>query len=220
MIGQEDPQARRVRPPQTRCLCHDIFLFLGPGALKNEVHRSLGVDALVQLGLQRRFRFRQDSALRSLALRQLRQGRELALEIRCRNPVPETVFEGQDIDLFLFDAQNGGVGQADQDFVGPQIDGHVLLQIEACLRRESGVQFYALGAARPGVLKFLFHLDLPRTNGELRRRGRFLQINSIIHRHPRLELGHFSQSVPNIATDPFQFGCGLFRGPARPRLEA
>ena len=65
-----------------------------------------------------------------------RESRELALQVRGGNAIPETVFEREHLNLFLLDAEDRRVRQADRDFVRAQINRHVLLQIEAGFRCE------------------------------------------------------------------------------------
>src|SRR5947209_11933221 len=126
--------------------CATGLLFRG-GGLEDEMYWVLRMNALVQLRLQGCFRFGKNSTIRGFLPRQIGKGCELALEVSGGNAIPETVFESQDVDLLLFDAENRRVRQADENFVGPQIHSDVMLQIEARFCAESSVEFHALGAA-------------------------------------------------------------------------
>src|ERR1700738_2375349 len=82
------------------------------------------------------------------------------------------------------------------------------------------MQFHAFGASRPGVLEFVFDFDLARKNRQLRRRRRFLEVNSIIDGNARLELGHSYESVPDVTTDSFQFRSALAHCASGPCFQA
>src|SRR6478672_732286 len=81
-------------------------LVLRRAILKRQPHRTLGVDALVELRLQRRLRFTENSAFSRLLSREFGQRRQLRFDIGSRNPVPKTVFEREHVDLLLFHAEN------------------------------------------------------------------------------------------------------------------
>jgi len=184
------------------------------------MHRPLGVNPFVELGLQSRLGLREDAALGRLLPRQVRQRRQLALEIGGGNPVPETIFESKHVDLFLFDAQDSRVRQTDRNLLRPQIDGHVVLQIEPGLGREGGVEFHPLGAAGPGVEQFMFDFDLAGKDGELRGSSCSLEIDPIVNGDARLELRHFHQGVAHVTTHAFQFRPALTRGARGPCFQA
>ena len=115
------------------------------------MQRRAGMNPLIELLLQRGFRLRQNSALGGLLACEFRKRREFIIQIRSGNPVPESVFECEHFDLFLFEAENRRVRQLNHDLTRLHVDGDVVLQIEAGFGHEGGVQFHPLGAARPGV---------------------------------------------------------------------
>ncbi len=106
------------------------------------------------------------------------------------------------------------------DFIRANIDGEILPQIEAGLDNERSVQFYPFRASRPGVYKFVLDLDLSRNHGQLAGRHCLLQINAVVDRDARLQMGDVDKSRAQIFADAFEFAGSLFRGAGRPAFPA
>ena len=83
--------------------------------------------------------------------RELRQDRQLALQIVAGNSIPKPIFKRENVDLVLFDVEKLSVRKPDDDFIWSNIDGQIVSQIEACLNSECSVQLYSLRAADPSM---------------------------------------------------------------------
>src|SRR5437899_12714807 len=77
----------------------------------------------------------------------LRKHRQFVLKILSGESVPQTVFEREDVHVFLIDTQNLSVWELNHYFFGMNIDSEVLLQIEAGFRYERSITFYSFGRA-------------------------------------------------------------------------
>jgi len=65
----------------------------------------------------------------------------------------------------------------------------------------------------------VFDLDAAHQHSQFGNRGRLFEIDPIVHRYPRLKVGEFNESVPGIATKPFQFRHALAKYPSRPGFQ-
>ena len=109
--------------------------------------------------------------------------------------------------------------QLDQDFVGLNVDGKFFAQIEAGLDQVSSMQLDPFGAPGPGMQHLVFDLDATRQHSQFGDSGRLFEIDPIVHRHPRLEMCEFNESVAGLATKPFQFRHALAKCPSRPGFQ-
>src|SRR5439155_9185450 len=117
------------------------------------------MNSLLKLLLQRALGFGRHPGFCCSLSGKLRKHRQFTLKILSGDSVPQTVFEREDVHLFLIDTQNLSVRDLNNCFFGTNIDRQVLLQIEAGFRDERSMQFYAFGAAYPGVEEFMFNFD-------------------------------------------------------------
>src|ERR1700745_4311432 len=89
------------------------------------------MNSFLELSLQRLLGFGGQSGFCCSFPGKLRQGRQFGLEILSGDSVPQTVFKCENVHLLLLDAENLSVWEPNDDFIGPNVDRDVLLQIEA-----------------------------------------------------------------------------------------
>ena len=208
--------SRDHRPPLQPAI---VALILHWCVLENEIETPADLRPVVELFLQSRFRFGQNSAFGGFLARKFGQGRELVLQVSRGNSVPKAIFKRQDFRLFLFNAENRRVGYPDGNFVWTKVYAEILLQIETGFGRERAVKFDSLRAPRPGVEKFVFDFHLPREDRELGHGRRFLEINAAVDRDAWLQVRDFHESVPDIAPDAFQLRGALSGRAGGPALQ-
>ena len=165
-------------------------------AQENQLQRLGCVNALVELLLQRAFGFRRQIAFCRLLAGQLGQDRQFALQIVCRDPIPKTIFEREDVHRILLNAEKLSVRKLDDDFIRPNIDGQVTAQIEAGFDRERAVQLYALRTSRPGMQQLVLDFHPAGENNEFARGSGLFQIDAIVDRDARLQMRDVDESRP------------------------
>ena len=180
-----------------------IQLLVGRRHLELDVQGPARMDPIVELFLQGRLRFREDSAFGRFLPGEIGKNSQLGFEVFRGDSIPKTIFECEHLDLLLFDAQNCRMRQADRDLLRSQVDGDITLEIETGLRDEGAVKLYPFRASGPGVEQFMFDLDLAGKDRKLSGRRGSLEVNAVVDRDPRLQLRHFHEGVPNVTPEAF-----------------
>src|SRR2546430_14362747 len=109
-----------IRRPPRSTLFPYTTLFRSP-ASENQSQRLWCVNALVELLLQRAFCFSGQAGFCRFLPGELRQDRQLVLDIVSRNSIPKPVFKREDVHLVLGDVENLGVWELDHDLVWSNI---------------------------------------------------------------------------------------------------
>ena len=116
-----------------------------------EAQGPSGMDSIVELFLQGGLGLRQDSAFGRFLPGEIGKKRKLGFQVLRGDSIPKAVFEGEHLNLRLFDPQNGRMRQADRNLLGRQVHGNVTLEVETGFGVEGGMELHPFGAAGPGV---------------------------------------------------------------------
>src|SRR5438046_1826326 len=118
------------------------------------------MNALLELLFQSMLSLRRQIRFVGFLAGELRQDRQFILQIFPGNTVPKSVFKREDVHLLLLDAENLRRRKLNNDFIGANVDGQALPQIEAGFDRKRSMELDAFGASGPRMRQLVLNLDL------------------------------------------------------------
>src|ERR1051325_11978698 len=165
-------------------------------------------------------RLRWSNCWRDFFAGEQREDRQFVLNVVSGDAVPKSVFKREHIKMLLFNAEQLGVRNLNDDFAGPHIHRQSLAQVEPRLDRKGAMELHPFGAAQPGVDKLVLDFHAPRNDRELADRRRLFEVNALVNGDARLKMRDVDECVLYIGCNSLRLANTLVRGAHRPCLGA